>query len=693
MKTRMFTALAFALAAHWASAQTLQPIYRAAFDEASLAEAGWGILPSGSGEFTPAPASIGLIPGSPSNPGFTNGRGVVVTAVSGQGSLIYGPAIPTGGDPVLIRLSVFAQAAGASVAVGALDVPPGGSIASAGGSVAYSIETDSAVYTQDYTRVRVLYRPKSRAIVPVFQLAVAPGTPNLAVTGMFDNFEVYVLNEQTVPDPALRELFGIAGGAAQPTLTPTPTVTPTPQPGGPTPTPPIGEGGQVFVDEVLAISPTNDTAEAQSPAAAHGSGQTYAVVAADRTFGFPDILLRNVTSPPGTIGEAFTVNETFEDTEATGPDIEIGADGTRHIVWSDDRSVEKLASVWLAQYNEAGQRIGGGDFETNLLFENTDAVTPAIGASPAGDLAVVWMDNRNFLNDIFVRRFRWAGNQLTVSDSADFQVNIPFENTNAMQPDIAVGDGGAIAAVWTDNRFLVEEQKRFDVFARVFSMDTPVADESALAESVAEIQLNELDNALEDPSNPAAAWSNGRFLAVWENGPADGGARSINAAVFGEDGTLIHTEFFVSGDDDHRYSAPSVGVLDTDVFQITWHDGTTDEILMRLYDAAQHMYLSDPVVIAEGAVSVARTATAGGADLNFLTAWDGQAGNRFDVFGLSGFFDTNPPAAKMSKPASVSENRTVSPSASVRLSQEGARSPDHTRPARQSGGTSPRRGN
>ena len=243
-------------------AQTIQPLYRATFDDASFAESGWNFIPSGTGEFQPASVAIGLTASSAVSPEVSNGRGVIVTALAGQGSLVYGPVIPVQYNLVLLRLSIHALSAGGSLAMGALDVSPTGSLGTIDGSVTYAIETDSASFTDDYQQITVLYRPKSRALIPVFQLAVGASSNASAVIAMFDNFEVFPLNEETVSDPAMQALFGFSGS----TSTPTPTPTPTPPTAiTPTPTPTQESVSGIISDWLYTLSPDDDSQEAMAP--------------------------------------------------------------------------------------------------------------------------------------------------------------------------------------------------------------------------------------------------------------------------------------------------------------------------------------------------------------------------------------------------------------------------------------------
>ncbi|RJP24613.1 MAG: hypothetical protein C4527_18365 [Candidatus Omnitrophota bacterium] len=612
-------------------AQTIQPIYRAAFDDANFNASGWKFLPSGTGEFQPAEVAIGLIPTSSVSPDISNGRGVIITALAGQGSLVYGPVIPVQDNLVLLRLSLHALSAGGSLAMGALDVSPTGSLATIDGSVTYAIETDSGSFTNDYQRLTVLYRPKSRALIPVFQLAVNPSSNAAAVIAMFDNFEVIPLNANTVTEPALQSALGITIPTVQPTPTPTslPFSTPTP-----TPTPILGQG--IVTEWLYTFSPTDDAYDALSPRIAYDHQTIYAIVAADQTGGFPDILLRDIDSQTGEVTEPATVNETFEDTETEAPDIAIDFGGIRHVVWSDDRSIEKLKSIYLAQLDSFGQRLVEQDFEANILFEETNAIDPALAVRDNGDTVICWTDDRSYFMDLYIRRVHWAGDRIETLNQEDILVNIPRESTNVSHPDIVMDDNGKIAVVWSDDRARLDAQKRSDIYAAFFSFDTSPDAEGKLPETIVRMQLSTLDQILDHATKPQAALANGRVVVVWENYNPSTGTQSIHGTVTNMNGQLLQGEFIIDGGAAARSFAPTITALNGDLFMITWYDEATKKVYARIFDAGTHLFMTNPTLIDEDVNGLNALGIATDGQQEFFTVWDALSGPYHDLFGASG---------------------------------------------------------
>lgn len=637
--------------------QNLTPLYAATFDEAAFPLTGWTAVPSGAGQFQPATVSIGLIPTSPTSSAYSNGRGVIISAAPGQGSFVYGPAVTVGADLVLLRLSVHALSGGGSIAMGALNVTPGGTLANADGSANYALEADTARFTADFEYLFAVYRPQGQAIVPFFQLAVNPGMP-AAVTAMFDNFEVYPLNEQTVTDPAWQAIYGFGGGAPTATPTPppgaTPTMTPTVTPTV-TPTLPPAMGG-LEPGEVYSISPTSDLKEAFSPKAAYEQGNLFAVVASDLTEGYQDILLRQVDIGNNTVSNPIAVNQAFQDTVAQTPDIAVDSGGVRHVVWSDNRSMNpKLFSIYLAEMNSSGSKLNQNDLEVNSLYENTNTAEPALAVRSGGEVTVCWRDDRNFLMDVFARRLRWTGSALQAIDAKDFQVNLPFENTNVSHPDVAVDDQNNIVVIWSDDRVRLAEggEKRNDIYARFFNSSTQPDANRQLPESVPEIQINAFDNQAEQAKEPSVAFQKGVFLAVWRNEVTQSGASSIRGAVFNSQRNILVTEFVVDGGSG-KAVAPSVSGWKDGRFLITWHDAGSKQIIGRVYDSVLNAFLTGPVPLVEGVEGLERTGVAAGGANMGLSVWDGVTGQYKDIFGVSLVLNTSAVMA-MTRPVSIGD--------------------------------------
>ncbi len=678
----------------------IEPVFRAEFNEAEFAQSGWQSMAAGFGQYQPASVSIGPIPGSPQNPDLSNGRGVIVTALSGQGAFVYGPTIQTDSRLMLLRVSVISISNGGSVAMGALDVAPNGTIGDVDGSLSYLFETNSNTFRNEYQQITMLYQPKSNAMIPFIQLAVESSDPPQSVTVMFDNFLVYPLDTNTVADPALQQVFGISEGVLQPTSTPTPTFTLPPEPtqtptSTPTSTPTIPPGDTITGD-VFSVSSIDDNQDAIDPSVAFDQNQTYSVVAADNMSGFQDIVLRNVNTEDLSISSPITVNETFEDTRTESPDVDIDFGGTRHIVWTDNRF--ELFSIYLAQYNFAGSRLVDADFEVNMLFENTNTEKPVVAAQDNGNLIVGWRDDRNFLWDFHVRRLYWDGGTLNLIDGEDFLVNIPREETDVDSLDIEVEPSGQIMAVWSDNRVELDGEPRNDIFGRLFTMNTAI-DGGELPSSVTEIKISDYDNIRDDAFDPQVAYNDGWFLIVWRNLQFDNvngneqPSSHINAAVVDSNGNVRESEFVMDSNEAGLQNvAPSVAPWGEDSFVVSWYDEINEQTWAQWYNAREHMYLTDPIPLVQDVRSLNKKGIATDGENGFLSIWDSFVGGYHDIYGFAGWWLSENTMSKATPPAKSSgATFSISTAPANNKVFKALRQGRNTKPAREQGELKARR--
>ncbi|MDP8244983.1 MAG: hypothetical protein P9L94_12930 [Candidatus Hinthialibacter antarcticus] len=622
----LFSVLIFTL---FAFAQEPAPLFRANWNDIDFAGAGWTTLPASG--FEPADTRIGLVPTNPNDQSGEPGRGVLVTAAPGQGTLAFGPVVAVGDDPVLLRLSVLASAPGAVIAMGVFDVAPDGSIFDTDNTGFFLFENDSAEFVDGYVRLTAFYNPKSNAVIPLIQFAVQPGG-DAPVTGMFEDFEIFPLDAATVSDPALQSLFGVEGGV-EPTPTLTPTPTPTQPPIDPTPTP--GEVPDFELEFFIDVSPLDDGAAASDADVAFDRDGKYVYSAADSTLGFRDAILYDFDAESETVSDAVAVNEPFEDTRVNDTAIEIGPGANRMVVWSDDRRLDKHEGIFLTSVNETSERLFIEDVWINEAFDDTDAINPSIDLNDAGEMVVVWQDDRFFDTAIFARRFNWDGADLTSKDDVDLLANITFEDTAPADPDVALGDDGRIVVVWSDDRIAVEGQRRNDVYARYFKMKTDASEDGVVPDSNKEIRVSLTDEVFDHATTPRIAFGGRYFLAVWVNENPDTHQRNIHGAVLEDDADIRVTEFIIDlGESTARATAPSVAKWDEDQFVITWYDEATGEMFVEFYDARENAYLTDPVVLTDNMDGVANTAVAVGGN-RVVSVWDNLFEGLSEVTSIS----------------------------------------------------------
>ena len=137
-----------------------------------------------SGGFMNAQAGSVEVGSIPAMEGFSDGKGVTLTAGKGQVELLMFPTMDVGDNMIMLRASVQSNNGGAALALAALD---GGM----DGSIATNQPANSNVYFDKYQRMVVVYDPPGNTIVPIFQLANLSNL--IPVTVYLDNIEIFLL--------------------------------------------------------------------------------------------------------------------------------------------------------------------------------------------------------------------------------------------------------------------------------------------------------------------------------------------------------------------------------------------------------------------------------------------------------------------------------------------------------------------
>ena len=151
------------------------------FDKASLADDGWVVIPGGF-ESAPPGTIVKELALSEKIPSSKDGKGLLFTVQPGQVVFAYSQqAISTGGGPVLLRLSVRATSAGASLALAALR----GSFLDPillDGSIGMNFPQSTKAMTDREYRLVLLYEPdQGNVINPVIQFASNSKTETVSV--------------------------------------------------------------------------------------------------------------------------------------------------------------------------------------------------------------------------------------------------------------------------------------------------------------------------------------------------------------------------------------------------------------------------------------------------------------------------------------------------------------------------------
>lgn len=165
------------------------------FEGFSLADNGWAEIPGGFLGQQPGTVRTAAFFGNPI-PSSADKRGLEISVTAGQTAFVYArETVRTNGSPVLLRMSLRADGANASVALVALKGNLGAQALD--GSIAYKIPSNSSSFVDSEQQMVILYEPDSGdEFTPAIQVA-AKDQPG-AVTVLIDRLEIIRLEPGTL---------------------------------------------------------------------------------------------------------------------------------------------------------------------------------------------------------------------------------------------------------------------------------------------------------------------------------------------------------------------------------------------------------------------------------------------------------------------------------------------------------------
>ncbi len=213
------------------------------------------------------------------------------------------------------------------------------------------------------------------------------------------------------------------------------------------------------------------------------------------------------------------------------------------------------------------------DFLINDDASHTAQNNPRIAVAGDGGFVIVWTDQRNGSNDIFLQRFDTDGAAI----GQNRQVNDDATSAYQRDPAIGVDLSGLYSVVWTDYR---NGSYPFDPDVFFQRYDSAVVPSGVNRNVTTELP----DSLKETPDIALSPWGGG--MLVWAD------YRNRNWDVYGQvissNGGLIGTNFRVNNDvGSAQQHSPRVAVSPEGWYVVTWYDNRlgNDDIFAQRFDS------------------------------------------------------------------------------------------------------------
>jgi len=264
--------------------------------------------------------------------------------------------------------------------------------------------------------------------------------------------------------------------------------------------------------------------------------------------------------------------------DAYFPRVAVAPDGMPHVVWADDSNGNE--EIYVRRWDgSVWQEIGAGSANGGGISNNSGrSWYPGIVTAADGSVYVVWYDQSSGSNQVYV--LRWDGDTWqSVGEGSATGSGISSSIGNSFEPSVAIAPDGMPYVIWRDNSVGNYEiyMRRWD--GAVWSEVGPgsasgggISNNDSLSVSCA--------MAIAPDGNPYAAWRDGEsnndiFVRRWE-----GSAWQEIGTGSASGGGISNN----SGDS----GSPSVAIASDGTPYIAWHDDDSgnDEIYILSWDGA-----------------------------------------------------------------------------------------------------------
>jgi hypothetical protein len=226
--------------------------------------------------------------------------------------------------------------------------------------------------------------------------------------------------------------------------------------------------------------------------------------------------------------------------------------------------------VFAQKCDRFGNFIGEG-FKVNT-YTKYDQRYPSVSVSGTGNFIIAWESDGQ--SGICAQMYDVACNPI----KSEFKVNINPQYNSLSIPSVAINDGGSFVVVWSDQK--EPNSSECGIYARRFGgIDDPIGSEILVNTNPIK-NIVKLSVDLDNSKN---------FIITWdreENGSAMNG-KGVYAKKLDFDGTVFGDEFQVNTYIESSQRSPSVAMVDTDNFVITWEDSGQSGIYAKLYKEGQ----------------------------------------------------------------------------------------------------------
>ncbi|MCA9110358.1 MAG: PKD domain-containing protein, partial [Planctomycetaceae bacterium] len=209
---------------------------------------------------------------------------------------------------------------------------------------------------------------------------------------------------------------------------------------------------------------------------------------------------------------------------------------------------------------------------TTLGDQTTEYITPSnVAVAGNGDYVITWVSYDGNGQGVFAQRFDANGNSL----GGEFQVNT-YTTSNQLYSSVAMATSGEFIITWSS---LNQDGSGYGIYAQRYDANgNTVGGEFRVNTYTANYQIYSTVSIAET----------GAFVITWSSDGQDGDGNGVYARLYDASGNPVGGEFRVNTYTVSSQSIPAVSMTDTGNFIITWssfQDGNGFGVYAQRYDA------------------------------------------------------------------------------------------------------------
>ena len=257
-----------------------------------------------------------------------------------------------------------------------------------------------------------------------------------------------------------------------------------------------------------------------------------------------------------------TISEFLVNTNTTGNQTYSSVTGLSNggfvIAYESYVSEENGYDILGQIYDRSGNKTGS-EFVANTN-RTMKQLKPSVSAFSDGGFVIVYQSHDGRSDDIAGQLYDQSGNK----SGNEFVVNV-FKNDGQLNPSVKTLFYGGFIVTWQS---WAQDGNKYGIYGQKYATDK-------ITKIGSEFQINTYENFSQDKPH-VAVFPDGGFVAVWRSDNQDSSKTGVFGQKYDKDGNRVGEELWINTYKTKNQTNPSVAVLNSGDFVVTWDSNGQD---------------------------------------------------------------------------------------------------------------------